>query len=277
MKLRYWHYQSNFGDELNPWLWHRLFPKPIEQYFDDETLFLGIGSILGQNVPKQAKKLVFSSGFAYGSVPKIDDRWKFFCVRGPLTANMLELPSNLAICDGAILLKRFYEPAQTPLHNITFMPHLQTSKQEPSWENICHSLSITFLDPTTPVEEAIDTIRNSRVVVTESLHGAIVADALRVPWISVRTRSHINEFKWNDWTQSLGMEHSFEWLPPVEYTKGPFVAIQKKLYPARALLCGYRLQQIARSGRKRLSKDSVCQEAYGRISEKFQELLAFAD
>lgn len=43
MKLYYGRVpEGNFGDDLNPYLWTKLFPNPIEQYYDDETLFVGI-------------------------------------------------------------------------------------------------------------------------------------------------------------------------------------------------------------------------------------------
>lgn len=35
---------------------------------------------------KANKKIIFSSGFAYGKILKIDASYNFICVRGPLTA-----------------------------------------------------------------------------------------------------------------------------------------------------------------------------------------------
>jgi succinoglycan biosynthesis protein ExoV len=39
------------------------------------------------------------------------------------------------------------------------------------------------------------------------MHGAILADTLRVPWIPVITSPIINVFKWRDWTMSLGLDY----------------------------------------------------------------------
>jgi succinoglycan biosynthesis protein ExoV len=47
------------------------------------------------------------------------------------------------------------------------------------------------------------------------MHGAIVADALRVPWIPVKLYGQIVDFKWHDWAESLGMRLSLRPIAPV--------------------------------------------------------------
>jgi hypothetical protein len=58
------------------------------------------------------------------------------------------------------------------------------------------------------VERTLELIRGSRCVISEAMHAAIVADALRVPWVPVHAYDHINEFKWKDWSGSLQMSHA---------------------------------------------------------------------
>src|ERR671933_1813427 len=93
---------GNFGDDLNPWLWPQLLPYPLEQCLDDDTLFIGVGSILNHRIPAHpTKKLVFGSGFGYGSPPQVTGDWQFVGVRGPLTAKVLGLPSSVTYGDTA--------------------------------------------------------------------------------------------------------------------------------------------------------------------------------
>ncbi len=94
---------ANFGDELNAWLFPRLFPGVFGG--SGATLFLGIGSILFDNHPAHARKIVFGSGYGgYTKPPVLDGAWDVRFVRGPMTAARLGLPARLGVGDGAILL-----------------------------------------------------------------------------------------------------------------------------------------------------------------------------
>lgn len=274
MKLYYYKDPvGNFGDDLNPWLWPQLFPKPIDLCFDNNTLFVGIGSILNHKIPPEPqKKIVFGSGFSYGSLPRMTDLWQFICVRGPLTAKALGLPEATVITDSALLLLKLIEPSQKKLHKVSFMPHHKTAKYD-NWQGVCVALDVCYIDPTAPVSGTIDAICNSSVLITESLHGAIVADACRVPWIPVRTRPRIAEFKWQDWCLSLGIEHEFEWLPPA-WDESIDLKWKQMIRPYTTSIAQARLQWLIRHGRRRLSSGSNFRTVYSRLVDAFDKLIA---
>jgi hypothetical protein len=71
---------------------------------------------------------------------------------------------------------------------------------------------VHLIDPNWPLQRVLNDINSSRKLITEALHGAITADALRVPWIPV-ARSGVFAFKWNDWMQSIEMEYRPKMLP----------------------------------------------------------------
>ena len=203
MKLNYFNIK-NFGDALNPIIFYRLLPGFFDE--DPSVNFFGIGSIIGNNMRVFQRKVIFSSGYAYGKVPALDASFDLVCVRGPLTAKALKADNRLAITDGAALLREFkFQPGKKE-HEYSFMPHVESETNFP-WKDICTEAGMNYVSPTADPMFVISEILKSKVVVAEAMHFAIVADTLRVPWIAVKAYPGINDFKWRDWTRSLNMDH----------------------------------------------------------------------
>lgn len=219
MKLYYYKSkEGNYGDDLNKWLWKRLLPQAFSS--DAEILFCGIGTILNQDIPSVPhRKVVFSSGTGYGHPPDDfgDGNWKIISVRGPLSAAILNLPAKAAVTDGAIFLASLPEFSPLPAkerRGVAFMPHHENALSYGQWQKACRMAGITFIDPRGDSASTTHIIRRSRLVIAEAMHAAIAADALRVHWIPVFTSRNINQFKWLDWTLSLGLTYRPVALPP---------------------------------------------------------------
>ena len=196
----------NFGDELNLFMWPALLPQHFLD--DDESeLFVGIGSIIGTQMPQHARKVVMGSGYAgYMGEPDLHDgTWDVRFVRGPLTAERFGLEADKVVCDSAILLRAVELPPARHGIDVAFMPHFE-SLQRGFWPEACALAGITLIDPTDPVETVIAQLKGASVLITEAMHGAIVADALRTPWIGVRPIVHTHQRKWLDWSQALDIE-----------------------------------------------------------------------
>lgn len=207
MKLTFFRGKApNFGDELNPYMWPRLLPQGFLDEHEDE-LFVGIGSILLDTMPAAPLKHVMGSGYAgYTAPPPIHDgSWNVVFVRGPRTAAELGLPREAAISDSAILLRALELPSAAPSVGIAFMPHYE-SLDRGFWAEACRLAGVTLIDPRLEVEAVIAAIRGARLLITEAMHGAIVADALRTPWIPVLPIHARHHGKWLDWADSLAIE-----------------------------------------------------------------------
>ena len=213
MKLHYWDSGGeNFGDELNPWLWTRIFNNIFDDR--DSILFVGIGSLLNRFIPKAAGYHVFGSGIGYGELPVINGSWKFHCVRGPRTARALSLDPALGICDPAILVSRHFSTSGITRSGIAYMPHHYSAKTG-GWKTVCECAGFTYVDPAEPIETILTKLASAQLLLSEALHGAIVADSLRTPWIPVRTSPAFLEQKWLDWADSIELRLETHVVPQI--------------------------------------------------------------
>lgn len=207
----------NFGDELNLHVWPALLPKGFLDD-DDSELFVGIGSIIGDHLPAKARKFVMGSGYAgYMGLPDVHDgSWDIRFVRGPNTAKTLNIDPGLSICDSAILLRAMDLPEPDKSVGVAFMPHYE-SLDRGNWGEACRQAGITLIDATEPVEKVLSQIQGARLLITEAMHGAIVADALRTPWIGARPIYGGHHKKWLDWAGALDIDVRLNALKPSSF------------------------------------------------------------
>ncbi len=204
----------NFGDELNLHVWPAILPKNFLD--DDESeLFVGIGSIIGSHLDPKARKFVMGSGYAgYMGLPDVHDgSWDIRFVRGPKTARKLDIAPELAICDSAILLRTMKLPEPAKNVGIAFMPHYE-SLERGHWAEACRLAGMTLIDATEPVEKVLAQLRGAKLLITEAMHGAIVADALRTPWIAAKPIYGGHHMKWLDWAGALDLDVRMNLLKP---------------------------------------------------------------
>ena len=202
---------TNFGDELNTLLWPRLLPG----FFDENSAirFLGVGSVLDQRHPPEVLKLVAGSGYGgYERRPKLDRNWIIHWVRGPRTAAMLGLPPTLALGDPAVLLPQALGFAAAAGNEIGFMPHFESAERG-AWQVASEHAGMRLIDPRDPPLAILQASGRCKLLLSEALHGVIVADALRVPWIPIRPLVRLHRAKWWDWAETVGLSPRFQSLP----------------------------------------------------------------
>ncbi|CDF80634.1 succinoglycan biosynthesis ketolase [Formosa agariphila KMM 3901] len=215
----------NFGDDLNPYIFNHLMPN--YKTGNSNVYILFIGTILSEAFindhnlgNKDLKKIVLGSGIRFiNKVPQFDYSWDFHFVRGPLSSACIQSSLKKEIKyitdPGYLILKTpFYKQLKADKkYDISFMPHFRSLNQV-NWKAICDELGYHFIDPSEPdVEKIMLQIKQSKCLMTEAMHGAIIADALRVPWLRFKCFSHlheqnyVSEFKWSDWLYSMGLKH----------------------------------------------------------------------
>ncbi len=295
MKLFYYQRRdqfNNFGDQLNFWLWPKLLPGFFDE--DETTTFIGIGTLLNHLLPErvpQAKRLIiFSTGVGYEQpLKQLDENWQIYCVRGQLSAKNLGISKDLAITDGAILTRRFYQPSFKKSYRFAYMPHIHHAVFAAEiWKSICEKIGFNYIDPRNSVDDILATISQTEVLLTEAMHGAIIADTLRIPWISMITSPRMLPFKWKDWCSSMGVKYSPYSLAPLiksypKYARGIRSTLPAFIHWKNSLInhpnfsqfwqektedYGIQLLKIAEAGRQQLSSDSQLERLTVQLEEK---------
>ncbi len=279
---------GNFGDDLNRWLWPRLLGHATA----DDALFLGIGTILfpGNPILRGAdtkRKIVFGTGVRPTHRPfALDTTWDVRFVRGPLSAAALTRDADF-ISDAAYALPLaadFESLIEPKRYKVSVMPYFRSVGYF-DWNDICATLGYHYISPLAEdgVERTIREISASETLITESLHGAIVADILRVPWrrfilsTPVTEGEYVSEFKWNDWLLSVGINnHEADFIPM--FTRGRKVISQvtSKYVDAQFFLrrrvTADLLSQLGTAERSYLSAEKRLDEVVTAIGVKLEGL-----
>lgn len=213
MKVFYHHAAGgNVGDDLNAVLWQRLLPDL--QQLETAQWLVGAGTIIDQRLsPLAGRKIIVGSGLR----PTLHagsrgDSWgdvRFAAVRGKLTAQQLGLGRDVVLCDPGFLVARTWPEYRAAVSNgprsgrVGLIPHVYSEQ----WSHIAAAAAdagLEVISPTLPLETFLQRLGGCARVYCESLHAAIFADALRIPWTRVRISSHYYEgkgvagFKWRD-------------------------------------------------------------------------------
>ena len=210
--------EKNFGDDLNEWFWDLALPGFRE--WNTDVILIGIGTLLNEKrlaAFRDRKLLIVGAGVGYGGGPPIlplPSGWLFYAVRGPHSARALGLPTHYGITDPAVLLPGFAEFQGIETNGMpAFIPHHRSVNRQ-NWRSACEEIGMSYISPEDHAKTVIKRIAKASYVVTEAMHGAIVADAFRVPWFPVRIGSQFNEFKWRDWIDSLSIRGNPSFLHP---------------------------------------------------------------
>ncbi|GGF25806.1 polysaccharide pyruvyl transferase family protein [Echinicola rosea] len=241
--MEYLYYKSekgNFGDDLNGWLWPKLFgPEDTS----DDLAFLGIGTILYEKnkhiiSAQDKRKVVFGTGVRpiHKQFP-LDASWDIRFLRGPLSSNHFNREFKY-ISDAAYALKLLPEFQKisntTKQYNVSFIPYFK-SESYFDWKSICKELGIHYITTHTDlgIEYTLREIAASNFIISEAMHGAILADIFRIPWrrfvltTPFTEGERVSEFKWADWMNSVEIfQHDPLYVPL--YKKGRFHSMIKR-------------------------------------------------
>lgn len=208
--------KNNWGDDINLFFFERITGKrfifiPFEQTLLKVPRYSLIGSIIGYGNLKNV--IIYGSGIKNPNVRLIGKPKKIYSVRGPKTreillANHIDCPPNYG--DPVLLLPMFYHPSISKKYKFGFVPNEATSevdvltciKKMGIAEGDYLIIHMTEYHKWTNI---IDDILSCDNIVSESLHGLVVAEAYKVPscWVEFTKHAEYWPFKYLDFYESI--------------------------------------------------------------------------
>lgn len=206
MKAYYWKDKHNFGDLLTPLLIKRFAKEPTVWSTPIDADIIVVGSILEHMFPTY-KGIILGSGKMHEQSIINLQHANILALRGPLSAKGIK--GTYALGDAALLADELI-PVQEPIYDLGIVPH---------WTDKVLGIDTRFkkynpliINPTDDAITVITQIAQCKKIVSSSLHGIILADALGIPRrieVAPRMLTHAHQegglFKWIDYSASIGV------------------------------------------------------------------------
>lgn len=196
----YWHVgRPNFGDDLNPLFFEAVGGRGVRFSRDrEEPHFMGIGSILEQ---ANARSTVMGSGFLFPPGPSVSKPARIVSLRGHLSRAAFEGVEDIWLGDPLVVVD-VVRPASAPKrHRYGYVPHVSSINEAKAMT----PAGMLLIDPSAPPWQVIDQIASCEAIVSQSLHGLVVADAYGIPnlWIAPGAAMAGGRFKFDDYFSTL--------------------------------------------------------------------------
>lgn len=219
LKLYWWRADSgrpNLGDELGHLLLTRLFKQNVEWASMLECDAISVGSILGWPVeqkilPRRTQPLhVLGSGFMHGFPHDVaHEGMVHHFVRGALSFGKVHPDGKVAprLGDMGLLCADLPRPTRGTRIPYAVIPHHARVGAPKFARFVADNPGSVLVDLRTDDLDAVcATLLNARVVISQSLHGLIMADALGVPnvWYQDEALHSGGIFKFLDYFSSVG-------------------------------------------------------------------------
>jgi len=199
-KPLFWHVgRPNFGDDINPFFIQRLLGKPI-RFANDQSRphLLGVGSILESATPSS---IVIGSGYLKPESGPLPKGATVISLRGQRSLELAGCDDQILLGDPLVLVDRLFGKSAEKKHRTGLIAHvLNISAMKAQYGRYAHLIS-PMQEPWKVVEE----IASCEQIVSQSLHGLIVADAFEIPnvWIAPSESMAGGRFKFDDYFSTL--------------------------------------------------------------------------
>ena len=202
----------NFGDEFSPTAFELCTGKKPRWAAPGRADLVAVGSVLELCFTHGFTGTVWGSGLRLGTASSaVSSDITYLAVRGPQTRRALNLDSNLTCGDPGVFASQIIRPSSRRRSGIVAVPHFRTWATAQGRELVRRltASGISVVPPTGRPETVAQSIAESDLVVTESLHGLIFAHSIGVPALLVHENANGGsepDFKYRDYLTTVGAQ-----------------------------------------------------------------------
>lgn len=211
----WWDMRPNFGDLIGPRIVQNLTERPVHNTYGRPgagSAIVTVGSII--DVVRRSDMHIWGTGLMHSPSPqKVKElstkSWKIHAVRGQRTRSALQdhlgwqVPN--VVGDPGLLFPSVHSAnTSNRSDNVSVVAHY--SHKSLVTRELVESQECNFVDVERAPEQVADDIASSKLVISTSLHGIILAQAYQVPWVWLRISDrHLagNDFKFEDFISTL--------------------------------------------------------------------------
>jgi pyruvyltransferase len=196
----FWHVgRPNFGDDINPLLLEHISGRPMRlSRWRLGRHILGMGSILGL---ANHHSIVLGSGLLEARRQPIDAGAVVVAVRGELSLASVPVPDGVLLGDPMVLAADLLPATPPKAFRYGFLPHVRSLGR---WTADCRGRHL-IIDPGLDPQRVVEMVASCEMLVSQSLHGLIAADALGIPnvWVAPSAMMAGGDFKFRDYFSTL--------------------------------------------------------------------------
>lgn len=203
-------YVPNLGDELSPMIVELVSRRRVKWASPEECELAAIGSIMEMllRADRAEPIIVWGSGFMGDGPTLRHTAVRAAALRGPYSAARLGIEGDLPLGDPGLLAGELLSHRPSKKRAIGIVPHfvdldlpiIEAWNTDPG----------AVISPRMPVIDFLEAVASCDLILSSSLHGLVVADALGVPnhWVQLSGSVWGNGFKFRDHLRFAGRQEA---------------------------------------------------------------------
>lgn len=193
-----WHVgHPNFGDDFNPHLFQKIIGSPVYKEKSNASHILGAGSILNAG---NKNSIIVGSGVMSNEKAPSHSFGGIISLRGELTKKWAGIKEDIWLGDPFVLYPLLF-PFETEAKKFQcgFIPHISYFRYKKTQYDLGKDTLV--IDMGMPFDRLIEAMMSCEYIISQALHGLIMADTLNIPniWLSPSESMHGGEFKFHDY------------------------------------------------------------------------------